>query len=214
MLDFLVQKLVAAAKDPGDIIDTISEIAPFIIFAAIWLFAVIAKAAQGAKKARQGEQKPKRELPLLDFDDLIKTIKQRYAEAKEQASKAAEQKFVPPQPPMPPPVSVSRPKPTFTEQPAPAPIPVKPKYVPEPPLYEITIPAPPPSPPDVKVEIKPAIAPLDEKRPAELSVVADVSEKNPHPYLAEIEKQFIDPNSLRKIILYSEILGPPLCLRD
>lgn len=184
---------MAAEKDPSDIINTLTEIVPFIILAVIWIIGAIVKAAQGAKKDQQGAESPKTQKPQTGFDDLLKMVRQRYASVKEQAQKAAQQQAA---------------------------------------FFETTVPAPqykPPSPPYTPKSATPA--PIEKAAAASEAGIKDLvyEELTPaaieapqdehiivvrHPYWEELSQEFSHPDTLRKMILYTEILGPPIGLRD
>ncbi|MBN2020266.1 MAG: hypothetical protein JW749_08580 [Sedimentisphaerales bacterium] len=198
MLDFVFGKLIGADRNPGDIIDTISEIAPFIIFAAIWLFAAIAKTVKSAQKGQQGGQTPKKEKPQPNFNDFVRIIKDRYAEAK----KAAEQR------------SADSQQPPFREHPSPVPV-NKPQVSP---VYEVTIPYSLPRPEEIQPDKSPVVKPtppaLEYEHPAEPAILTELIETHPNPYIAEITEQLAHSDGLRKVVLYSEIFGTPVGLRD
>ncbi len=78
---------VLGANDDGN---NLGKFAPLVIFFVIWLFSAIAKARAGKKGV---EEKPTegKEKHQPSFDDLARKIRERYAAAKEQARRAAEQ---------------------------------------------------------------------------------------------------------------------------
>lgn len=128
----------------------------------------------------------------------MKIVRERYAAAREQVKREAEEPAVMPRPALKPyqvPTQPAR---------------VETGTVPKPPLVEVTIPAVQP-----KVE-KPSAEqpapPLAEEHPAELDAAFGATA--PHPYLAELAEQYADPDGLRKAILHYEILGTPLALRE
>jgi hypothetical protein len=200
MLDFLFGKIMAAERDPSDFIKTLTEIAPFIILAAIWIFGAIVKAAQGAKKDQQGLASPKTQKRQPDFNDLLKMVRQRYASVKEQAQKAAQQQAAFFETTVPAP-QYKPPSPPYTPKPA-TPAPAKPKSAP---VEEVPL-APELSVNDLSYE---QLQPSATQAPQDEHIILVH-----HPYWEELSQEFKHPDTLRKMILYTEILGTPVGLRD
>lgn len=194
MSEPLLQNVISVSKET---IDKLSEIAPFIIIGAIWLFGAIAKAVSAGRKGQQPEpeQKARGKPHQPAFDDFIKMVRERYSTAREQVKRESEEPAVMP-----------RPVPKPYQAPTP-PAGMEVANAPKPPLIEVTIPAVTP-----KVE-KPSMEQLAPSLAEErLTDIVHIVE--PHPYLAELAEQYTDPDGLRKAILHYEILGTPLALRE
>lgn len=202
MIGDLLDKIVSDSKET---IDKIMEVVPFIVIGGLWLLGAIAKTVQASSK--KSEQKDplkkavKRPQPE-NLADFIRIVKEQYASARAQTMKAAEKSYV-------------------AQQPSAWP---KPRVAVKPPLIEVTTPAEQPvfEKPPVKeppLALEPvsvtSAGPAETKveHPAEMTAVSEIHETHPHPYLAELTKQFADADGLRKAVLYSEILGRPLALR-
>jgi hypothetical protein len=201
MIGDLLDKIVSDSKET---IDKIMEVVPFIVIGVLWLLGAIAKTVQASKKSEQKEpqkktvKKPRPE----NLADFIRIVKEQYASARAQTMKAAEKSYV-------------------AQQPSAWP---KPRVAAKPPLIEVTTPAEQPvfEKPPVK-EPPPALEPVSltsaepaetkVEHPAEMTTMSEIHETHPHPYLAELTKQFTDADGLRKAVLYSEILGRPVALR-
>jgi hypothetical protein len=218
VFDFLT-KIVADSNK--ELMDKISELAPIIIIGLIWLFSAIAKAVAGKKGEQpQMEQKAKGKPAQPGFVDLIKMVRQKYSEAQEQIRKETEQgaqRFEPPalssvegpaQPTRPKPATVPphQPRPQYKLSVTPGPVQI---YGPrqmektiKPPLLEKTIPV--------------AQEDIDKPVPSlkEVKISETIHKLGPHPYLAELLKEYAQPNGLRKAFLNYEIFGKPLALRD
>jgi hypothetical protein len=205
MFDFIFGNLVAASKDPGDTINNLLEIAVPIFFAAVWILGAIMKASKGAKQNQQGGFKPKTPKKQPDFDDLLRNIQQRFKAVREQAQKAAQQQQARLEPPVQPPLYKS---------PSPPPLPPPPK--PAAPAFIPAAPQPEPQP----VAEQAQMAPIAEQVYEEMKpILASPFEKDHiiytrHPYWKDLTEELKHPESLRKLILYTEILGPPVALRD
>jgi hypothetical protein len=219
MMNHLLDRIVSNGKDT---IDTLTEIAPFIIFAVIWLLAAISKAVQSqkVKKDKESPRKPAVKRRQPDLEDFVRMVKQRYAEAREAAKQSARQREYieqtlsqPPSAVQPPRVAEPAPRPRMPAAGPPAGF--------KPPAFEAPLPMPEqekplvkePSPLELGTLASPVKAVLEGEHP--LGTVSAVApETHPHLYLAELAKQLSDPNGLRRAILYSEILGTPVGLRD
>jgi len=187
----LLNRIVGVSKDT---IDKLGEVAPFIIFALIWLFGVIAKTVQTSRKASKGEQKARDVKRQPGFGDFIEKVRERYAEAMEQAERAMEQRAERQEPP----VQASQPRPRASS------------YRPEAkaPLIEVTVAGTQAEVEKAKVE-KPSAEQLPPSLPTGVA-----GGDTPHSYLAELAEQYKDAGGLRKAILHYEILGTPVSLRE
>jgi hypothetical protein len=233
MISNLINRIVCKGNDK---IDTWMEIVPFLIFAAIWIISVIAKAAQSKSGKKGQEQKPRPRGTQLrpELEDFVRMVKERYAQAREEAKKSYQQREYTER-------TISAPTPSAVIPPAPQPAPMTPqpagdvsKPYQQREYIERTIPPPPsfipptvdmqpePIPPDtaaeqLKQEIsEPSISifqqaqlPLPSYMP-----IPEVIESRPSPYLSALKEQITQPDGLRKAILYSEIFGRPVGLRD
>lgn len=218
MLNQLLAKIVCNGEENPWI-----KIAPLIIFGIIWLLSVIGKAVQSQKGKTEQQQpqplpKPRQRQP--DLDDFVKMVKSRYAEAKQQEMRSAEEGIYRPQetlPPKPAPVP-QRPgaaQPAMKSQ-------VSQSYIS--PKISLELKAPEPVLPQVKElptspapglpDLSQQIEKVDEI-PVEMTALDHhIYEPVHKPYLPELMEQIAAPDGLRKAILYSEILGKPLALRD
>jgi len=195
----LIQKVIGANHS----IDTLKDIVPLIIFLLIWVIAAIAKVAQ--KKGGQGEQKPQRPQRQMDFDEIARTIRQRYTAAREAVKKEA-------QGPAPIPQQTAQPRPMAQPQKFPQPRPAPSIQLPLRPQPEVTAPAMPQMPEEQLTKEPPAFS--EEQHFTESFTSAIAAETHPYPYLAELANQYSDPDGLRKAILNYEILNLPLALRE
>jgi len=200
MIGDLLDKIVCEGKET---IDNLMEVLPFIVIGVLWLLGAIAKAVQASKKSGQNQtlpyKKPVKKRQPENLADFIRIVKEQYASAKHQAIKPSEQPTII----LPSAQPVARPKPPMIEFTTPAEHPVFEKPMtkePSPALESVSLT------PAESVEMK-------EEHPAE-AAAALVSETHPHSYLAELSQQFTDIDSLRKAVLYSEILGRPVGLRE
>ena len=196
MIGNLLDKIVCEGNET---IDNIMEVLPFIIIGGLWLLGAIAKTIQASKKAEQRPGQPKKPAIKRQPEDLagfIRIVKEQYASAKQQATKAIEK-----------PLAVQTPKPV-----------AKPK-----PIYEVTTPSVQPMiEKPVVEELKPALKPasvvseelpeIKEEHPVEPPIAAG-AEITQSKYLTELAKQYANVDDLRKAILHYEILGPPVTLR-
>jgi hypothetical protein len=204
MICDLLDRVVSDSKET---IDKIMEFAPFIVIGGLWLLGAIAKTVQASKKSEQTQtlpyKKPVKKRQPENLADFIRIVKEQYASTKQQAMKTAETSSV-------------------SKQPSAWP---KPRVVAKPPLIEFTTPAEQPvfektpvkEPPPVlePVSLTPSeLAETKVEHPAEMAPVSEIHETRPHPYLAELTRQFTDADGLRKAVLYSEILGRPVALRS
>jgi hypothetical protein len=228
MLNQLLDKILCSNEE-----NIWMKIAPLIVFGIIWLISVIGKAAkskEGKTEQQQPQPRPKPRQRQPDLDDFIKMVKNRYAEAKEQAIKARQREYTernvsPAPPPVKPPVSKPRYRPP-EPKPAVTPSPVShtdseyfhiPDEMPEH-LKEQMI--------ESNVSELQTITPsfsetiplgsLTEEHPVEMTGIEHrVYEQSVYkPYLPEILEQFATPDGLRKAFVYGEIFGKPPALRD
>jgi len=230
---------VLSANDDGN---NLGKFAPLVIFFVIWLFGAIAKARAGKKGV---EEKPTegKEKHQPDFDELAKKIRERYAAAKEQARRAAQQDE---NGRLEPPAQVSRPNaaatPYRTVPPASS---TQSAAGPKPPMFEVTRATGRPEVikpvtyaqegPTLKVvkgleqtnvgdhleiekptmqKVESALHKVDALTSENAKVSSEVEIHQQHPYLAELAEQYAHADGLRKAILNYEIFGPPLALRD
>jgi hypothetical protein len=231
-MSYWLDKVLGANHDT----ESIGKIVPIIIFFVIWLVSAIAKASQKGKKGKEKELSEGQEKQEPGFDELAKKIRERYAAAKEQAQREAQQggneQFQPP---------------ARTPQPKPLPAavsPAQPIAIPRSPMFEVTRAT---GQPEVKnpvtyahegptlkvakglqnanvgdhLEIeKPNLLKVDtalQKVDAITSENAKVSaevEIIHHQYLSELAEQYTTQDGFRMAILNYEILGPPLSLRE
>jgi hypothetical protein len=87
MMGYWLEKVLGADDDGNNL----TKLVPLVIFFVIWLFSAIAKAAQKGKKGEEKELSKGQEKQEPGFDELAKKIRERYAAAKEQARREAEQ---------------------------------------------------------------------------------------------------------------------------
>lgn len=181
-------------SDSQETIDKIKEVAPFIVIGVIWLFGAIAKTIQAGKKnAQTGPQKkPSVRRKPENLADFIKIVKEQYAAARAQVTKAE-------------------------------------KDFNKPPVIEFTTPA---QIPTMEKPIATEKPPVEEPQPAlgyrsfvpeEFGMPGDVLTGElassgmsyaSNPYLKDISSQFANAENLRRAFIYSEILRPPLALRE
>jgi hypothetical protein len=212
LLDALT-KIVADANK--ELMDKISQLAPFIIIGMIWLFSAIAKVVAGKKGEQpQTEQKLKAKPAQPGFNNLINIVRQKYAEVQEQIRKESEQgakRIEPPaqtsfeepsQPARPRPATVPprQPRPQYKLSVTPGPVQMEKTISPT--LLEKTIPV-------AQEDIDITITSLKEVKISE-----PIHKLGPYPYMTELLKGYAQPNGLRKAFLNYEIFGKPLALRD
>jgi hypothetical protein len=225
MLNHLLDRIVCDTEENFWV-----KIAPLIVFGFIWLFSMISKAAQ-SKAGKTEEQQPQTRPPKPrqrqpNLDDFIKMVKNRYAEAKEQAMRSAEEGIYRPQETLPP---------RETLPPKPAPVPQRPSaaqpamksqvsqsYIS--PKISLELKTPEPVLPQVKelpTSPAPGLPDLSQQIEKVDEIPVEMTALDPHiyelshkPYLPELMEQLTNPDGLRKAILYSEIFGKPLALRD
>jgi hypothetical protein len=224
MLSQLLDRIVCDSNDNFWV-----KIAPLLVFGIIWLLSVIGKAVQSGKGKTQQQQqqpKPKTRQRQPDLQNFVTMVKQRYAEAKEQAMRSAEEGIYRPQETLPP---------RKTLPPKPAPVPQRPSaaqpvmksqvsqsYIS--PKISLELKAPEPVLPQVKElptspapglpDLSQQIEKVDEI-PVEMTALDHhIYEPVHKPYLPELLEQIAATDGLRKAVLYSEILGKPLALRD
>ena len=225
MLNQLLDKILCSNEENFWV-----KIAPLIVFGVIWLLSVIGKSAKSKEdktQQRQPQRQPKPRQRQSDLDDFIKMVKNRYAEAKEEVTKARKREYTErtvshaPQP-FKPPVSKPRYRPPEPE-PAVTPPPVS-HTVPE--YFHI----PENMPEHLKEQIIDTDAPELHRHPVTEKSMGDLTEEQPiemtaiehrvyeqsvyKPYLPEILEQFSHPDGLRKAFVYGEIFGKPPALRD
>jgi hypothetical protein len=236
-MSYWLDKVLGANHDT----ESIGKIVPIIIFFVIWLVSAIAKASQKGKKGDEGKSAEGQEKHQPDFDELAKKIRERYAEAKEQARRAAEEeengRLEPP---------ARAPRPNAAAIPYRA-SPAQSVAGPKQPMFEVTKAA---GQPQIK---KPAAPPMQYQEGSTLKVVdglewtnvgTPITVEKPtlqkvepdlhkvdaitsenakvsaevevihHQYLSELAEQYASQDGFRKAILNYEILGPPLALRD
>jgi hypothetical protein len=228
------------ANDDGN---NLGKLAPLVIFFVIWLFSAIAKAKQKGKKGAEGDLTEGKDKHEPGFDDLAKKIRERYAAAKEQARRAAQQdengRLESP---------AQAPRPNAAATPyrgMPPASPTQSTAGPKSPMFEVTRATGRPEVkkpvtyaqegPTLKVvdglewtnvgtpitvekptlqKVEPGLQKVDAITPENAKASGEVEIHQQHPYLAELAEQFTHADGFRKAILNYEILGPPLSLRD
>jgi hypothetical protein len=228
MLNQLLDKILCSNEENFWV-----KISPLIVFGIIWLLSVLGKAVkskEGKTERQQPQPRPKPRQRQPDLNDFIKMVKNRYAEAKEQAKKARQQEYTertisPAPPPVKPPVSKPRYRPPEPE-PAVTPSPVShtdpayfhipeemPEYLKEQ-IIESNVPESQIITPSFSETIP--LGSLKEEHPVEMTAIEHrVYEQSVYkPYLPEILEQFAHPDGLRKAFVYGEIFGKPPALRD
>ncbi len=229
MMSDWLNKLLAADDDGNGL----GKLVPLIIIFVIWVISAISKAAQKRKKGAETETEPPEESEETSFDELAKKIRQRYAEAKEQAAKNREAQQggkTPQQPPAKPVKPTTAP---VTPRPATTAPSSRYETSAKQPMYEVTKLSEEATLRVVKSLEKPAVnVPVKVERPvldkvepaikkiegihSDVPMVSTEAEilYMEHPYLAELAAQYATRDGFRKAILNYEILGPPLSLRD
>jgi hypothetical protein len=202
MMVYFQDRIVCAGKET---IDTLKDVAPFIVIGALWLLGAIAKTVQASKKNKQTQtlpyKKPVKKRQPENLADFIRIVKEQYASAREQVTKGTGQSPVM----RPEAETIAKPRPPMIEVTTPAEQPV----VFEKPVTKET--------PQVLEPVSFSPSKLVETKvehPAEMITVSEIHETHPHPYLAELSQQFSDTDGLRKAVLYGEILGRPIGLRE
>jgi hypothetical protein len=230
MMSYWLDKVLGADNDT----DNFTKLVPLVIFFVIWLFSAIAKASQKGKKGEEKELPEGQKKQEPSFDDLAKKIRERYAAAKEQVQREAQQggneQFQPP-------AMASQPKP-------PPASPTQSMASPRPPMFEVTRAT---GRPEVKKQVtyapegptlkvvkglqntnvgdhleieKPTMQKVDsalqkvDELTSENAKVSSEVEIIHHQYLSELVEQYATQDGFRKAILNYEILGPPLSLRE
>jgi hypothetical protein len=205
------------------------KLVPLVIFFVIWALSAVSKAFQ-KKKGAETEPRPSEEAEEPSFDDLARKIRERYAEAKDQAEKKATGRGgeTAQQPPARPAV-----KPPAAPRPASVVIP-PPRYQAAPkPMFEVTKQPEGPTLKVVKGLEGPAVnVPVGVEKPilqrvepgiekvegitAEVPMVSTETGTiyKENPYLTELMEQYSTRDGFRKAILNYEILGPPISMRD
>ncbi|MGA2070782.1 MAG: hypothetical protein ABSG97_05485 [Sedimentisphaerales bacterium] len=208
----------------SDQTENFGKLVPLIIIFIIWVVGAISKAAQKGKKGAETKIEPPEEGEEHSFDDLARKIRQRYAEAKEQAEKnrdvqqgVNEQFQSPARTPQPKPPPQRRPEPIPAKKPV-----APPAYAQEGPTLKVVKGL---GKPDVGTPVT-VEKPILEKVEPRLQKVEGITSDVPmvsteteiahkeHPYLAELVAQYATKDGFRKAILNYEILGPPIALRD
>jgi len=210
----VLEKILA---EDSNAMDKLMEVAPFIIIGVIWILGAVAKAVQaGAKRKPQVEQE-KIKLARKSkggLHDFIMIVKQRYAAAMEQATKAAESRPTPPKPKQrpgqKPPAPAYRPSYKASGRPAKKtgrPLLIMEKDIegrPQPgsvkPIYQQPAPV---ETPEQITPAEPSMLSYDKTQP--------VAEDN---MLFVLARQYGSAEDLRKAILHYEILGKPIALRE
>jgi hypothetical protein len=197
-----------------------AKIAPIIVFGIIWLVNVIGRAAKsksGKTEVNQPNPPPKPRTRQADLDDFVKVVKNRYAQAKQEAQHASEEQIYRPQQPLPPKKTTVPQKP-FTPQPQMKSQESTPKTRLE------SIKAPEPNLPEVKdlpLALEPGLPDLSkqiekvDEIPEEMTALDHhIYEPSHKPYLPEIMEQITHPDGLRKAFIYGEIFGRPVSLKE
>ena len=210
MTGHLLSKVVSDGKET---MDKIMEVVPFIVIGALWLLGAIAKTIKSGKKGKrleiQQKTKDKQRQPE-NLADFIRMVKEQYATAKKQAIEKAEQASDKA-------VEIRR---TIS--------PLYEESFKKPPVFEITTPAPTPtiekqfaaeklSAEEYQPDLGPrSFVPEQFGMPGEIltgELTSPSMRYSSSLYLKDISKQFASSGSLRRAIIYSEILRPPLALR-
>ncbi len=211
MTGYLLDKIVSDSKET---MDKIMEVAPFIVIGVIWLLGAIAKSVQAGKKGRPPQRQQKTRVGQRqpeNLADFIRMVKEQYAAAKEQVMEKPEQVSE----------KVSQIQQTISQ-------PYEESFR-RPPVIEVTTPAPMPT---VEKPVSAEKSAIEETLPAlgprsfvpeQLGMPGEVISNElaasperyvSSPYLKDISLQFANSTNLRRAIIYSEILRPPLALRD
>ena len=203
-MSYLPDKILSAGQET---IDKIMEVAPFIVIGILWLLGAIAKTLQSSKKGKQTIEpmKPVKKRQPEDLADFIRMVKEQYAAAKEQAAEKAEQASE----------KVSQIQQAVSRQ-------YQESYR-KPPMFEVTTPPPAPTvEKPITEEPKPALEPLSVTS-EQFSLTGDyLSGELASPferyvlgqYMKDISSQFANAAGIRRAVIYSEVLRPPLALRD
>jgi FtsZ-interacting cell division protein ZipA len=235
MVSHLLDRIVCAGKSD---IDKIMEIAPFIIFGAIWIIGLIVKSlySKSGKKDEQPQQPGRRAMPPQpDLENFVKMVKRRYVEAKEEAMHAEEKRIYRPQQPLPPKPSSAMqiPRPfqpplqqqpsTTVKMPSSAQLSLQ-QEMPQSYVARTGLKVPEPELPQVKdlpIAQEPGLPDLSQQIekvdevPVEMTALdRHIYEPSHKPYLPELAEQIATTDGLRKAILYSEIFGRPVGMRE
>jgi hypothetical protein len=215
MMSYWLDKMLGADDDGNNF----TKLVPLVIIFVIWVVGAISKAAQKGKKGTETESEPPEESEGTSFDDLARKIRERYAEAKEQAKIEAQQggneQFQPPaRTPQPKPPPLRRPEPTPAKKPI-----APPMYAPEGPTLKVVkglqnanvgdhleIEKP------TLQKVEPDLHKVDALTSENAKVSSEV-EVIHHQYLLELAEQYATADGFRKAILNYEILGSPVSLR-
>jgi hypothetical protein len=199
MMSYWLDKTLGVDDDGNNL----AKFAPLVIFFVIWLFGVIAKAAQKGKKGTETESSQ------VD-KDIADKIRERYgyAHAQKEAGREVQQEEIEQ---FQPPARMPQPEPPPPRRSEPIPAKTPPMYFQEGPTLTV-----------VKALEKPnAGIPLAAEKPTLQKVEPGLQKKVSseveiihHQYLSEMATQYSTADGLRKAILNYEILGPPLALRE
>jgi hypothetical protein len=210
MTGHLLSKVVSDGKET---MDKIMEVVPFIVIGALWLLGAIAKTVKSGKKGMRPEIQQKTKVKQRqpeNLADFIRMVKEQYTAAKQQVMEKTEKASE----------KVSKIQQTISQ-------PYEESFK-KPPMFELTTPAPMPTiekpvtfEKAVVEELQPALGPrpfVPEQRgmPGEVlteELTSPSMRYASNPYLKDISQQFGSSGNLKRAIIYSEILRPPLALR-
>jgi hypothetical protein len=216
MLSRLLDRIVCVSDDNFWV-----KIAPLIVFGAIWLFGLIAKATQSkaGKTEQQPPPGPKSRQRQPDLQNFVTMVKQRYAQAKAEAMRSDEEGIYRPQETLPPkqapvpqrprdtqPIMKSQEYPSYSSPKTRLELGV---HEPELPQVKELPTSPAPGLPDLSQQIEKV-----DEIPVEMTALDHLYEPSHKPYLPELMEQLTNPDGLRKAFLYGEIFGKPIGLRD
>lgn len=212
----LIDKIVCNSDD-----NIWTKVAPLIVFGAIWLINIIGRAAQ-SKSGKPEEKQPhppsRPHNRQANLDDFVKMVKDRYAQAKAEAARSAEQEIYRPQQQPLAPKKTPVPRKPFTPQPQMKSQESTPKTrleslkATEPALPEVKDipPAPEPGLPDLSQQIEKV-----DEIPVEMTALdRHIYEPVHKPYFPELMEQLNNHDGLRKALIYGEIFGKPIALRE
>jgi len=215
MISNLLYKLLGQDNDK----DNFTKLAPLIIFFVIWLVGAIVKAVQKSKAGTQQPEKPTkpREKQEPSFEELAKKIQQKYARAKEEARRAAQEREIEEAKP---PIGRIEPKPVIQIKPQPQQeIAAKPAVATyeSPTIRVLKNLESPEAPVTVERPVLENVEPIFEKAEGltpEGATVSTEPEIIHHEYLRELIGQYSTTDGFRKAILSYEILGKPVGMRE
>ncbi|MFH1371591.1 MAG: hypothetical protein ABII09_09950 [Planctomycetota bacterium] len=207
MIGDLLDKIVSDGKET---IDSLMKVLPFIVIGGLWLLGAIVKTVQASKKGQLPQRQQKTKVGKRqpeNLADFIRIVKEQYASARAQTMKVADQASEK--------VSEIRQTISWPDE----------ESFNKPPMLEVTTPAPQPVVEKQSPEGQPPVLEPASFVPGQIALTRDyltnanesaaASETSrANPYLKEISIQFANPDNLRKVIIYSEILRPPLALRE